>query len=80
MDFLGLWINSSKNFTCYNETNNLINMEVIYMTKLEKDTLKLVKLMRQRKELDAKIEMYKSIVAKEVREQKEAIEEALAEK
>ena len=55
-------------------------MEVIDMTKLEKDTLKLIKLMRQRKELDAKIEMYKNIVAQEVREQKEAIESALAEK
>lgn len=49
------------------------------MTKLEKNTLKLVKLMRQRKELDEQIKIYKVKVAQEVREQKEAIEEALAE-
>lgn len=49
------------------------------MTKLEKDTLKLVKLIRQRKELDEEIKRYKKIVAEQVREQKEAIEEALAE-
>lgn len=49
------------------------------MTKLEKDTLKLVKLIRQRKELDEEIKHYKKIVAEQVREQKEAIEEALSE-
>lgn len=49
------------------------------MTKLEKDTLKLVKLIRQRKELDEEIKHCKKIVAEQVREQKEAIEEALSE-
>ena len=49
------------------------------MTKLEKDTLKLVKLIRKRKELDEQIKMYKTMVAQGVREQKEAIEESLSE-